>query len=79
MASFGVLLARQLSPHSGACMNPSIAVGLNLAKSLTSGMLSNFNGLFVFIVGPIFGSFVGTLYFDRVYFPRFNRLGSDKE
>ena len=31
---FGILYSRKLSPHSGGCMNPTIAIAFNLAVAL---------------------------------------------
>ena len=74
MGAVGVLMARQLSPHSGGCMNPSLAVSLNLSKSLMDLTLENFTNLYVYILGPITGAILGTLYFDYVYLPNLNRV-----
>jgi glycerol uptake facilitator-like aquaporin len=71
IAAIGVLMSRQMSPHSGGCMNPSMALGLNLSKSITTFSLSNFQSLYIFVLSPIIGSLIGTLYFDYMYLAQY--------
>jgi glycerol uptake facilitator-like aquaporin len=69
----GVLCARQFSVHSGGCMNPSIAIGLNLCKFIFEGF-GSLRYLHVYIIYPILGSFLGTLFFDYIYKPYKNMI-----
>lgn len=34
LLTFAIYYSRKLSPHSGGCMNPSIAIGFNLAVAI---------------------------------------------
>lgn len=67
IAAVGVFFARQYSIHSGGCMNPSLAAGLNLAKLTIEGYSSNMKYVYVYLLCPIVGSLFGTLFFDYIY------------
>lgn len=69
IAAVGVFFARQYSIHSGGCMNPSLAAGLNLAKLVFEGYNSSMRYVYVYLFCPIVGSLIGTLFFDYVYCP----------
>lgn len=67
VASIGVFFARQYSIHSGGCMNPSLAIGLNIARALFEGTAKMNQYTYVYVVFPILGSLIGTLFFDYIY------------
>lgn len=67
VAAVGVFFARQYSIHSGGCMNPSVAVGLNLTRYAIEGPNPGWQYLYVYAIFPILGSLVGTLFFDHIY------------
>lgn len=67
VAAVGVLFARHYSVHSGGCMNPSVAIGLNLIRYALEGPNPGWQYLYVYVVFPILGSLVGTLFFDYIF------------
>jgi glycerol uptake facilitator-like aquaporin len=50
-------------------MNPSLAMGLNMSRFLVEGYNPGIQYLYVYLIFPIIGSLVGTLFFDYVYCP----------
>lgn len=64
----GILFSRKLSPHSGGCMNPTIAVGLNLAVAIIERRTDLLkHDVWLFILGPMTGSlFVFCFYYAFV-------------
>jgi glycerol uptake facilitator-like aquaporin len=59
LLTLAIYYSRKLSPHSGGCMNPTIAIGMNLAVALVEKRDDILrNDLWVFIVGPMTGSLI---------------------
>lgn len=59
LLTLAIYYSRKLSPHSGGCMNPTIAIGMNLAVAYVENRSDILrNDLWVFIAGPLIGSFI---------------------
>jgi glycerol uptake facilitator-like aquaporin len=52
-----VFIGRKLSPRTGGCINPSVAIAFHLATALIEGRTDLLvTDMWVFIVGPTIGS-----------------------
>ncbi|CAD8049668.1 unnamed protein product [Paramecium sonneborni] len=59
LLTLAIYYSRKLSPHSGGCMNPTIAIGMNLAVAHVENRTDILrNDLWLFIAGPLIGSFI---------------------
>lgn len=67
LLDFAIYYSRKMSPHSGGCMNPTIAIGFNLAVALIEHRIDLLKyDLWVFIVGPMIGSILVFIFYYGV-------------
>lgn len=52
---------------SGACLNPALGFGFNFGRLLTTGRIEECKFLWVYILGPLIGSFVASYFYQNVY------------
>jgi len=54
--ALGLWLSRWIGAASGAVLNPSIYLGLNLTEIFDSGIKGGaFKGFYIYIIGPLIG------------------------
>lgn len=61
-----IFYSRKLSPHSGGCMNPTIAVGFSLGAAIVKN--TSLEDLWLFIAGPMVGSLIVFLVYYKVVY-----------
>lgn len=63
----GLYFSRQLTNHSGGCLNPGIALGLELYMSMSTHDWKYFRKGYVYIIGPILGAIIAALIYDKYW------------
>ncbi|CAD8158894.1 unnamed protein product [Paramecium octaurelia] len=66
-------LSRCYTSHSGGCLNPGMAVALELFQVLKTNEVERLDSMWVFIAGPFAGAIVAVIFFKLIYQPAFNR------
>lgn len=75
----GLYFSRQLTNHSGGCLNPGIALGLELYMSMSTHDWKYFRRGYVYIVGPILGAVFAALFYDKYWRRSYVEKEQDKQ
>lgn len=68
-----LFFSRHFAIHTGGCLNPAVAIGLQLSTGLVMGNWHPLANCWVFILGPMLGALVAAIYYDLVYVPSYPR------
>ena len=60
---------RQYTRHSGGCLNPGLAIGLNIFVGITLIEWHRFSTLWIVVLGPLIGGIFSTYFYELVYRP----------
>ena len=67
-------LGRHYAVRSGGCLNPGVAVGMELSKVIFENNKQDiFKRCWVFIIGPALGGYLAGVFFDK-YLKTFTRM-----
>jgi glycerol uptake facilitator-like aquaporin len=67
---FTIAVALFFSRHfaiSTGCLNPAVAIGLQLIIGIKTGSWGILTDCWIFILGPMIGACLGAWYYDYVY------------
>lgn len=64
-----LFFSRHFAIHTGGCLNPAVAIGLQLSTGFVLGNWSPLANCWVFLIGPLLGALCAAIYYDLVYVP----------
>lgn len=52
---------------SGACLNPAVGFGLNMARYIITNDVNELNYLWINIIGPILGAYLANFFYKEIF------------
>ncbi|CAD8199407.1 unnamed protein product [Paramecium pentaurelia] len=74
LVALALYFSRGFTFHSGGCLNPGMAVSLQLFQSFQTGDRQRMEFLWVFVGGPLGGGFGASVFFELFYKKQIKRL-----
>ncbi|CAD8065930.1 unnamed protein product [Paramecium primaurelia] len=67
--ALALFFSRQLSSHSGGCLNPAMGVGLELFEAFWLNDTTKLANFWVFLFAPLFGAYIAQIFYNSIYLP----------
>jgi aquaporin TIP len=69
LITLALIGGRQLTSHSGGCLNPGLALSMNLWVGFFHVKWERFYTIWIVTVGPFLGGYLSTKFYENVYMP----------
>ncbi len=72
-----LFFSRHFAFHTGGCLNPGVAIGLQFMTGLIGGNWHPLSNCWVYLIGPLTGALFAAVYYDNIYVPCYPKKDND--